>query len=75
MREGDTLENHANLFESQKQQIKRVKQTCVYWISAGEKGTSRWRTTNQLYIAIIQNDSFRRQLVHVWGVDFWIFEP
>ena len=43
--------------------------TRVYWISAGEKSTSGWRT-NRLYIVVIQNDSLRRQLVHVWGVDF-----
>ena len=43
--------------------------TCVYWISAGEKSTSGWRT-NRLYIVVIQNDSFRSQLVHVWSVNF-----
>ena len=41
----------------------------MYWISAGEKSTSG-RRTNRLYIVVIQNDSFRRQLVHVWSVDF-----
>ena len=49
---------------------KALKPTCVYWISAGKKSTSCWRT-NWLHIVIIQNDSFCSQPVHVWGVDFW----
>lgn len=48
--------------------------TCVYWISAGEKSTSGWRT-NRLHIVVIQNDSFCRQLIHVWGVDFRAMKP
>ena len=48
--------------------------TCMYRVSAREKSASS-RCANRLHVIVIQYNSFRSKLIHVWGFYFGAMEP